>query len=73
MSCSKVPASLCSMTKIDEIKTSAVLKEKATMVLRTDCSFTMEQLDPSRYETISVCCKHYFAPMITLTRANHDN
>lgn len=65
--------------KIDEIKTICqYCKKKATMVLRTQDGLPVydgEQIQIGGNETyISVCRKHYFAPMITSNKEqNYDN
>ena len=65
--------------KIDEIKTICqYCKKKATMVLRTQDGVTVydgEQIQIGGNETyISVCRKHYFAPMISSNKEqNYDN
>ena len=65
--------------KIDEIKTICqYCKKKATMVLRTHDGLPVydgEQIQIGGNETyISVCRKHYFAPMIISNKEqNYDN
>lgn len=65
--------------KIDEIKTICqYCKKKATMVLRTQNGLPVydgEQIQIGGNETyISVCRKHYFAPLITSKKEqDYDN